>query len=89
MLLERNFRFVKEKTMESILISFLYLALHIAIIIIVALAIVWICGLAGFAIDANVYRVGKIIVMLLCLIAVVLWLFSLQGVDLSPHALWR
>ena len=63
----------------SLLIGFLYLCLHIAIIVIVAYAIVWICKMFGVAIDENVYKVGKIIVMLLIIIAVVVWISGVLG----------
>jgi hypothetical protein len=65
--------------MEGLFISFLYLLLHIAIILLIAYAIVWVCNLFGLAIDGNVYKMGKIVVMLLCIIAVVVWLFGALG----------
>ncbi len=64
----------------AILVSFLYLCLYIAIIILIAFAIVWLANLIfGITIDGNVYKWGKIVVGLLCLIAVVLWLVSVLG----------
>ena len=64
----------------SILISFLYLLLYIAIVIFIALAIVWlITSFMGWSIDANVLKWGKVIVGLLCLIAVVIWLTGVLG----------
>ncbi|MDB5612074.1 MAG: hypothetical protein JWP25_8974 [Bradyrhizobium sp.] len=66
--------------METILISFLYLCLTCAFIILVAFAVVWICSMFGVAIDGNVYKIGKVIVMLLILIAVVTWIFSIYPV---------
>jgi len=64
----------------SILLSFLSLLLYIAIICFVAYVIVWlITGFFGWAIDANVYKFGQIIVALLCLIAVVTWLSGVLG----------
>ena len=65
--------------MEGILVSLLYLLLHIAVIIFVAFVIVWVLKLAGYPPDADVYKWGKIIVMLLIVIAVVVWVFSLIG----------
>ena len=65
--------------METVLISFLYLLLHLAIIIFVAFCIVWGAKLLNVAIDGEVYKWGRIIVILLCIIAVALWLFSLLG----------
>lgn len=64
----------------GILISFLNLLLYIAIIVFVAFVIVWVIrGFMGWAIDANVYKWGQIIVGLLCLIAVVTWLAGILG----------
>ena len=64
----------------SILISFLDLLLYIAIIIFIAFVIVWVIqNFMGWAIDANVMKWGKVIVGLLCLIAVVVWLASVIG----------
>lgn len=65
--------------METILISLLYLLLHIAVIIFVAFIIVWIFKIFNQPIDQNVYKWGKIIVLLLIVIAVVAWAFSLVG----------
>jgi hypothetical protein len=64
----------------GILISFLELMLYIAIICFIAYVIFWvITGFFGWQIDANVLKFGKIIVALLCLIAVVIWLSSVLG----------
>ena len=63
----------------SILISFLYLLLHIAIILFVAACIVWVLRWIGIAIDPMVYKIGQAIVGLLVLIVVVVWLASLLG----------
>ena len=64
----------------AILISFLNLMLYIAIIILIAYVILWVIqGFMGWAIDANVLKFGKIIVGLLCLIAVVVWLAGVLG----------
>lgn len=71
--------------METVLIGFLYLCLRIAIILIVAYAIVWMCKLFSFEIDGNVYKMGKIIVLILVIIAVVLWLFSLESVGMGTR----
>ena len=65
--------------MEGILISFLYLLLHLAIIVFVAVCIVWGFKFIGVTIDGDVYKWGRIIVMLLCVIAVAVWLFSILG----------
>ena len=65
--------------MEGILVSLLYLILHIAVIIFIAFVIVWVFKIVGIGIDPDVYKWGKIIVMLLIVIAVVVWVFSLLG----------
>jgi hypothetical protein len=59
------------------IVSFLYLCLHIAIIIFVAYCIVWLLKWMGITIDPNVYKVGQVIVALLIIIAVVLWLLGI------------
>lgn len=64
------------------LISFLYLCLHIAIIVFVAVLIAWLLRVCGIGIDGNVHRVGKIIVILLIVIAVAVWL---SGIVVYPR----
>ena len=61
---------------NPMLISFLYLLLNIAIIVFVALIIVWLLRVVGISIDGNVYRAGQIIVVLLIVIAVAMWLMG-------------
>jgi len=63
----------------SLLISFLYLLLHIAVIIFVAFLIVWLLKFAGISIDAEVYKWGKVIVGLLIVIAIAVWIAGLVG----------
>lgn len=64
----------------NILISFLDLLLYLAIIILIAFAIRWvITGFLGWAIDANVEKWGRIVVGLLCLIAIVVWVAGVLG----------
>ena len=63
----------------SLLISFLYLLLHLAIIILIAALILWVLRWIGVGIDPLVYKVGQIIVLLLCIIAVLLWLSGALG----------
>lgn len=63
----------------SVLVSFLYLLLHIVIIILIAACIVWVLKWLGVAIDPLVYKCGQAIVALLILIAVVVWLTGLVG----------
>jgi hypothetical protein len=65
----------------GILISFLYLLLYIAIIILIAFAIRWlVVTFLGWAIDPNVDKWGRIVVGLLCIIAIVVWLSGVIGV---------
>jgi len=65
----------------SILISFLYLLLYIAIIVFIAFAIRWlIVTFLGWSIDPNIDKWGRIIVGLLCIIAIVVWLSGVLGV---------
>jgi hypothetical protein len=64
----------------SILISFLNLLLYIAIIILIAYLILWVVqSFIGITIDANVLKWGRVVVGLLCLIAVVIWLAGVLG----------
>ena len=73
----------------SILISFLNLMLYIAIICLVAYVILWvITGFFGWSIDANVLKFGKIVVALLCLIAIVVWLSGILGGGPGLHPFW-
>jgi len=68
--------------MEGIIISFLYLLLHLAIILFVAFVLLWLITsdqVMGLKLDANILKWGRVIVILLCVIAVALWLFSLLG----------
>jgi hypothetical protein len=63
----------------SLLISLLYLLLHIAIILFVAACIVWLLRWLGIGIDPMVYKIGQAIVALLVIIAVVIWLSGAVG----------
>jgi hypothetical protein len=66
--------------MGNILVSFLYMLLNVAVVVFIAVLIWWvITGLFKIALDANVYKWGKIVVVLICLIIVVTWLLSLLG----------
>jgi hypothetical protein len=73
----------------GILISFLELLLYIAIILLIAYAIVWVIqGFMGWTIDANVMKFGKIVVGLICLIAIVVWIAGVLGGGIGlPHFL--
>jgi hypothetical protein len=63
----------------GLLVSFLYLLLHIAIIVLIAAAIVWVLKWMGIGIDPLVYKCGQAIVALLIIIAVVVWLSGALG----------
>ncbi len=69
------------------LVSFLNLLLHCAIIVLVAYCIVWLLRFVGVDIDGNVYKWGKIVVALLIIIAVVAWLLGVAGS--TPFAFGR
>ena len=64
----------------NLLISFLYLLLHIAIVLLIAYAILWVVrDWFKIAIDANVLKFAQIVVGLICLIAVVVWIGGVIG----------
>jgi hypothetical protein len=63
----------------GLLVSFLYLLLHIAIIVLIAAAIVWVLKWMGIGIDPLVYKCGQAILALLIIIAVVVWLSGALG----------
>jgi len=64
----------------GILISFLNLLLYIAIILLVAYIILWVIrDWFNVTIDANVMKFAKIVVALICLIAIVLWIAGVVG----------
>ena len=64
----------------SILLSFLNLCLYIAIIVFVAYVILWVVrDWFKMSIDDSVLKFGKIVVGLICLIAVVAWLTGVLG----------
>jgi hypothetical protein len=71
----------------AILISFLELLLYIFIICLIAYVIVWVIqSFMGWPIDANVMKFGKIVVVLICLIAIVVWLAGVLGGGIGlPH----
>jgi hypothetical protein len=71
----------------SVLISFLNLLLYIAIILLIAYVILWVVrDWFNVNIDANVLKFAKIIVGLICLIAVVVWLAGVLGGGVGlPH----
>ena len=69
----------------AILIGFLNVCLNVALIILVAFVILGVLtSLFGLTIDANVYKWGRIVVALLCLIIIVSWLLSILGLGVAP-----
>jgi len=73
----------------SILISFLSLLLYIAVVILIAFAIRWlIVGFMGWSLDADVEKWGRIVVGLLCIIAIVIWLAGILGAGPGLPLFW-
>lgn len=66
-------------TAAAILMGFLNVCLYCALVILIAFVIVWAWQAFFGLIDANVFKWGKIVVGLLCLLVVVSWLLSLLG----------
>jgi uncharacterized membrane protein (DUF485 family) len=74
----------------SILISFLNLLLYIAIIILIAFGIRWLLtSFMGVTIDANVDKWARIVVGLLCVIAIVVWVAGVIGGGPGLPIFWR
>ena len=74
----------------GILISFLNLLLYIAIILFVAYVILWVVrDWFSIAIDGNVLKFAKIIVGLICLIAIVVWLAGVLGGGPGLPTFWH
>jgi hypothetical protein len=71
----------------GILISFLNLLLYLAIVLLIAYVILWVVrDWFGIAIDGNVLKFAKIVVGLICLIAIVVWLSGVLGGGYAlPH----
>jgi len=64
----------------SLLVSFLFLLLHIAVILFVAYGILWILrDWLGWTPDPMMMKFGQAIVALLVVIAVVLWIAGATG----------
>ena len=74
----------------NILLSFLNLLLYIAIIILVAYIILWVVrDWFEVTIDANVLKFAKIVVGLICLIAIVVWLSGVLGGGPGLPTFWH
>lgn len=63
----------------SLVIGFLTALLYCAIIILIAFAFVWGMRIIGVNIDGEVYKWGKIVIGLLCIIVMVTWLLGALG----------
>jgi hypothetical protein len=74
----------------AILISFLNLLLYIAIILFIAYVILWVVrDWFSIAVDGNVLKFAKIIVGLICLIAIVVWLSGVLGGGPGLPTFWH
>lgn len=74
----------------NILLSFLNLLLYIAIVILVAYLILWVVrDWFQVTIDANVLKFAKIVVGLICLIAIVVWLSGVLGGGPGLPTFWH
>lgn len=65
--------------MGAILIGFLYALLYCAIVILIAFAFVWGLRFIGVSIDGDVYKWGKVVIGLICVIILVSWLLTALG----------
>jgi len=74
----------------NILISFLNLMLYIAIILLIAYVILWVVrDWFSIAIDPMVLKFAKIVVGLICLIAIVVWLSGVLGGGPGLPSFWH
>ena len=74
----------------GLLLSFLNLLLYLAIILLVAFAIKWVIeSFMGWSIDPDVLKWAKVVVGLICLIAIVAWIGGMLGYGTAPPLLWR
>lgn len=63
----------------GLLISFLTMCLHVTVILLVAAGLVWFLKYIGVEIDGRVYKLGQIVVGILCLIVILIWLSGVLG----------
>ena len=63
----------------SLLIGFLTALLYCAIVILIAFAFVWGMRVLGVSIDGEVYKWGKIVIGILCVIIMLTWLLGALG----------
>jgi hypothetical protein len=79
--------------MGGLLIGFLQALLYCCIIVFVAFCFVWAMNWLGVAIDGNVYKWGRIIIGLICVIIMLTWLLGALGLMggagyAGPHFRW-
>lgn len=76
-----------------IIIALLEVVLYCAIVVFIAFCILWVLKIAGYPPDENMMKWGRIIVMLLCLIAIIGFLISVSGLGgpgfYYPHIFLR
>jgi hypothetical protein len=77
--------------LATVLLGFLNVCLYCAVIILVAFIFVWAWETFIGPINGNVFKWGKIVVGLLCIIVLVSWLLSVIGGGpvVAPHFLGR
>jgi hypothetical protein len=63
----------------AILIGFLTALLYCAVVILVAYAFVWGLRFLGVNIDGDVFKWGKVVVALICIIVMLTWLLGALG----------
>ena len=74
----------------ALLISFANLLLYIAVIILIAVVIVWLVqGFMQWTIPPDVMKWGKVVVALLCFIAILMWLSGVLGGGIGLPLFWR
>lgn len=79
-------------SLGGFLMGLLDVVLYCAIVIFIAYCILWALSFFGIALEGNVYKWGRIIVGLICLIAIVGFLLSVLGMGGSgytPHFFHR
>jgi hypothetical protein len=75
--------------MSGLVASFFDVLIYCVIVVLVAVTIVWVLGIAGYPPSPDMLKYGKLLVLLLCLAVIVLWLVALLGVApyMGPHFL--
>lgn len=63
----------------TVLIGLANVVLYCAIVVFVAFTLLWLLNLVGYPPSPDMIKVGKVIVALLCLIAVLIWLAGVLG----------